>query len=157
MRIFPSPLAADVHRVDRARSIRKGVIVVSALVAVGAGVARWALPPDNNPASVARAYTEAQYGRDWADAWDLVCRSWRSAAGDAATDATNSWFEHLRVTPDVEVTISGVHGTSVRGHPAAVVTVTARIDGGREASGNVFVVEEEGKFRVCNEQAVPNT
>lgn len=149
--IWQSPLAADVDRRDRRRSIRKCTVRLVLFVAGGAAVSAWTLPEVPTPSNVAREYVQTRYERDWAAAWEVMCRSSRSDWGDYATYAEHSEYvsKYYFMPTDVDVSVDGFRGAEKLGGPA--LTVALRVTGERwNLGGDVDVVEEAGEFRVCN-------
>lgn len=112
-----SPFVDDLTRREHDRAFYNGVIITSICVAAGAGLATWLIPAAETPPNVAQAYLEARFARDWAAAWDLLCRPARSSTGgyQAYEDASDYWFR--RVPRDVEVSTDRVRGVQAPGRP----------------------------------------
>jgi len=155
MSSLPPFVLDEIRRRRESRGpIWNGGIAVFTFVTAGAGVATWALPPGDTPTNVARAYVEARYDRDWARAWELVCRSTRSAFGDYAAYVEDSEyaFDSYVGPTDVDVSVDDVQAAVTQGRPSAAVTLTVTSVENWETGGEVLVVDEDGEFRVCGDQ-----
>ena len=157
--IWQSPLVADVDRRDRKRSFRKCTVRLVLFVAGGAALAAWTLPPAPTPVNIARSYAEVRYDRDWAAAWELMCRSSRSDWGNYATYARNSEyvFDYYFMPEDIDVSVDGFRGAVRPGGPAMSVAITLTAGERWETGGELDVVVEDGEFRVCDSGAAPST
>ena len=144
------------RRRERRGPIWNGAVLTIAFVAAGVIVASMTLSPVLSPTNVAKAYAEARFARDWSGAWDLLCRPVRAANGDyrAFADRAADGFHFMPW--DVDVSTGRMHGVD---GSAIVVPVSVR---SREplykdwkADGDVILVLEDGKFRVCDGRLVP--
>jgi hypothetical protein len=153
---FTSPLDVEVTGRGRTRSIWTGAIITSACVAAGVALATATLPAVPTPTNVAIAYTEARFAHDWPTTWDLLCGPTHAAMGGYAAFAEGVAHldEYVRPT-DVDVSVGDVHGVRGASSPFATVAVTVTsVDGTLEdweTSGELFIVEEDGEFRVCQD------
>jgi hypothetical protein len=154
---FGSPLAVDVSRRERSRRVWQGAIITSAFIAAGVALATTILPAAPTPANVARAYVEALLTDDWAGAWALLCRPTRSDLLDYPTFVERTAYldGDLDMPSDVEVSVGDVHGVRGTSRPFAAVAFRATSDERNredwEISGELFLVEEGGAFRVCDQ------
>ena len=139
------------RRRERRGPIWTGVVLTIAFVAVGFCVASTTLLHVSTPNNVATAYAEARFDRDWAAAWDLLCRPARTANGSYRTYADRA-ADGFRFMPwDVDVSTGRMHG--VDGSAIAVpVTLSSRelLYEDWQVDDELVLVVEDGRFRVCD-------
>lgn len=155
-----APLEDDWVRRERSRATYNGALLTALFVLGGAVLATVVLPPVPTPANVAKAYVNARFDRDWAAAWDLVCRPSREALGSYANYAeyADYWADRYRPPSDVSVSVGDLHGVPGGAGRSAIVTMSVTSDDRHreswEVGGELTLVEEDGAFRVCGQGLV---
>jgi hypothetical protein len=154
MTVLPDFVVEEIRRRRESRApIWNAAIIVGLVVAAGFTVAWMTLTPAPTYSNVARDYVEARLDRDWAAAWELMCRERQSSFGGFEAYAEQAEFvaDFLFLPRDFDVSIGSTSEIDLPGLTGRTVAVTVTTDEreGWRMGGPVLVVAEEGELRVC--------
>ena len=154
MTVLPDFVIEEIRRRRESRApIWNAAIITGLVVVAGFTVASTMLTPAPVVSNVARNYVEARYDRDWAAAWELMCRPSRAIFGDFETYVETSEYvaDSMSFPRDVDVSVGAAREVELQGLEghSVNVTITSAERESWKNDGVVLVVAEEGELRVC--------